>query len=450
MIRLKRHLILLLHIAAIVFNSCQSNSRHFEQAQTLYQQGLELSTVNSLGAAETYSQALLALDRCNNKLPEVRRLKGQIEDQLGTRYWKHGLKEEALRLHLDAVEIFRQMPGSVLLMNALQNAGRVAASLHLVDQAEQYYEEALQIAKTQSSKKLSKDILLELCRDVYMEKGEYEKVIELVTEALENGARADLCHLTLGMAYYYIENDKLAIEYLNLATQSEKAGVRMSAYQGLYQIYELQKNYFQALQCFEKYNENMMQAHGEQHSEEMQRIKRDYDLQMQKNTLQAEQKLKTVYLYLVVGFLLLALLVTLLLLRHKTLKDKLKDEVSQRQLELALKKNKVFLTAFALSEQITVSTVDFNLEEKEWNDYLELIDMVYSDFTKKLLARYPTLTKTDLQICSLTRQGFSNQVISIMMNLQTNSYARRKYRIKQEKMNGAQDDRSFEEIINEI
>ena len=124
------------------------------------------------------------------------------------------------------------------------------------------------------------------------------------------------------------------------------------------------------------------------------------------------------------------------------------DEESKRQLEVALKKNKVFVTALALAEQITVNTVDFNLEESEWNDYLELINLVYNDFTKKLLERYPTLTKTDLQICSLTRQGFSNQVISIMMNLQTNSYARRKYRIKQDKMN--QDDRSFEEIINGI
>ena len=450
MVNSRWHINLFVLVLATFFNSCQSNSRQYEKAYALYQQGLELSTDNSVAAAETYSQALLLVEQCNQELMDVKRLKGQIEDQLGTRYWKHGLKEEALALHQDAIELFRQLPGNVLLMSALQNAGRVAASLHRVDEAEKYYEEALEIAKTQHSKKLSKDILLELCRDVYMEKGEYEKVIALVTEALENGARADLCQLTLGMAYYYIENDALAIEYLELATQSEKAGVRMPAYQALYLIYELQKDYPKALQCFEKYNENMMQAHAEQQGEEMQRIKRDYDLQVQQNNLKAEQKLKSIYLYIVVGLLLVALVVTLLLLRQKTLKNKLKDEESQRQLEMALKKNKVFVTALALSEQITSSTVDFNLEEKEWNDYLELIDLVYNDFTKKLMERYPVLTKTDLQICSLTRQGFSNQVISIMMNLQTNSYARRKYRIKQEKMNGAEDDRSFEEIINEI
>ena len=450
MVKSKWHLILEFLVLATFFHSCQSNSQHFEKAKALFEHGLELSSDNSVSAAETYSQALLEIDRCDQELLDVKRLKGQIEDQLGTRYWKNGLKEEALELHKDAIGIFRQLPGNVYLMNALQNAGRVAASLNRIAEAEKYYDEALQLAQTQSNKKLSKDLQLELCRDVYMEKGEFGKVIKLVTEALENGARPDLCHLTLGMAYYYLENDKLAIEYLNLATESEKAGVRMPAYQGLYQIYELQKNYPKALECYKKYNENMMQAHGERRNDEMQRIKRDYDLQIQKNTLQAEQKLKVIYLYLMLGLLTVALVVTLLLLRQKTLKNKLKDEESQHQLDVAMKKNKVFVTAWALSEKITGNTVDFNLDESEWNDYLELIDMLYGGFTKKLLERYPILTKTDLQICSLTRQGFSNQVISIMMNLQTNSYARRKYRIKQEKMNGAEDERSFEEIINEI
>ena len=450
MVRSEHHIGLWILLAAIFFAACQSNSKQLEKARTLYQQGLELSSENSVAAAETYSEALLVLDRCNPNHPEVRRLKGLIEDQLGTRYWKNGLKMEALNLHLDAIEIFRTLPGSVALMNALQNAGRVAASLHQVKEAKQYYEEALQLAQTQKDKQLSMDILLELCRDVYMEEGEFEKVIEGATKALEGGARSDLCHLTLGMAYYYIENDAQAFEYLNLATQSEKAGVRMSAYQGLYLIYELKGKYQDALECFSLFNENMMKAHGEQHSEAVQRIQKDYELQAQKNAMQSKQKLKTIYLYLIVGVLVVALALTLLLLRQKTLKNKLMDEERKRQMEVALKKNKVFVTALALTEQITVNTVDFNLEESEWNDYLELINLVYNDFTKKLLERYSTLTKTDLQICSLTRQGFSNQVISIMMNLQTNSYARRKYRIKQDKMNGAEDNRSFEEIINGI
>lgn len=450
MFRSKRHLIPWALLTATLFCACQPSSRQLEKAHALYQQGLDLSTDNSVAAAESYSQALLALESCNQDLPEVKHLKGQIDDQLGTRYWKHGLKEEALQLHQEAITLSRAVADSTLLMNALRNAGRVAASLHDFPQANLYYQEALAIANRNNVTPLKSDLILEIARDIYMEQGDYNKVIETVTKAMEGSTRPDLCHLTLGMAHYYVENDSLAIAHLTQSTQTDKPGVKMPAYQGLYLIYELQGDYPQALHCFEKFNESMMQAHSEQRTEEMQRIKHQYDLQMQKNNLQAEQKLKTVYLYLVVGLLVVALAVTLLLLHQKTLKNKLKDEENQRQLEVALKKNKVFVTALALSEQITSSTVDFNIEEKEWNDYLELIDMVYSDFTKRLLERYPILTKTDLQICSLTRQGFSNQVISIMMNLQTNSYARRKYRIKQEKMNGTHDDRSFEEIINEL
>ena len=122
----------------------------------------------------------------------------------------------------------------------------------------------------------------------------------------------------------------------------------------------------------------------------------------------------------------------------------------KNQMEATLKKNKVYVTALALTEQITASTLDFNLSEGEWDDFMTLIDKVYGGFIQRLMAQYPTLTKSDLQICCLTKQGFNNQVISILMNLQTNSYARRKSRIKQEKMNGLEDERSFEEIVNAV
>jgi hypothetical protein len=186
------------------------------------------------------------------------------------------------------------------------------------------------------------------------------------------------------------------------------------------------------------------------HGEQMEHIKADYDLQMQKYNLQAEQKIKYLSLYLLIGLLLTALIVTLLLMRQKSLKESLMAEESKNQLEQALKKNKVYLTALALSEQITASSLNFNLKEEDWNDFIDLINMIYDGFTSKLLAKYPTLTSSDLQICCLTKQGFGNQVLAVIMNMQAASYARRKSRIKQEKMNGLNDDRSFEEIINDF
>ena len=431
-------------------SACQHKARWLKEAETRFGQGLEQRAAKqSEAAAESFSQALLALEQCKPDKPETKRMKAQIEDNLGFCYWKHELFEEALPLHEDAAKIARELGDSTLLMNALRNCGRAAASLGDIDAAEQHYDEALILAKALNNKTMQNEILLESSRDVLLVTEDYEQVIERVSQALADGASGD-GPLTLGLAYYYLEQDSLAIVHLAEATRNEMAGVRMSAYQALCYLHQMQGDYAQALECHELFNENMMQADHEHRSEQVQRIKAEYDLQMQKNNLEAEQKLRSLYLYLILSGLVVALAVVLLLLRQKTLNAKLKAEEMKNQLETALKKNKVYVTALALTEQITASTLDFDLKETEWDDFVTLIDKVYSDFTKRLMDKYPTLTKSDLQICCLTKQGFSNQVISILMNLQTNSYARRKSRIKQEKMNGLEDERSFEEIINEI
>lgn len=427
--------------------ACQQKARWLKEAETRYEQGLEQRAAKqSEEAAESFSQALLAIEHCDLDQPETKRLKAQIEDNLGFTYWKHELFEEALPLHEDAAKLARELNDSTLLMNVMRNCGRAAASLGDINAAEQHYDEALILAKALNDNTMKNEILLESSRDVLLVKEDYEQVIDRLKQAHAEGDG----QLTLGLAYYYLEQDSLAITHLTEATHNEMAGVRMSAYQALCYLYQMQGDYAQALECHELFNENMMQADREHRSEQVQRIKAEYDLQMQKNQLKSEQKLKSLYLYLILGVLLVVLAITLLLLRQKTLSAKLKAEEMKNQLELELKKNKVYVTALALTEQITASTLDFDLKETEWDDFVELIDKVYSDFTKRLMEKYPTLTKSDLQICCLTKQGFSNQVISILMNQQTNSYARRKSRIKQEKMNGLEDERSFEEIINSL
>ena len=431
--------------------ACRQEPRSLKEAETLLQEGLELRAAkNTEAAAKSFSQALLAIDRCDLRKPEVKGMKAQVEDQLGAMCWKHGLSEEALKLHLDAVALSRELENDTLLMKALRNCGRVTASMQQTHEARKYYEEAIQLAEMRNDTKTYNELLMETANDLYLEGGEYPQAIENATKALAGGSEPGFCHLVIGLSHYYLEEDSLALAHLQEATQSEKPSIRRSAYQGLYQLYQLAGDYPKALECHELFSDNMMQADRQFRSEEVQRIKGEYDLQIQKSALQAEQRLKNLYFYLILGALLVVLAGTLLLLRQKTLKEKLHAEESKNQLELALKKNKVYLTALALSEQITANTLDFNIQEQEWDDYMELVDMMYGGFTKKLLERYPTLNKNDLQICGLTRQGFNNQVISILMNIQTPSYARRKSRIKQEKMNGLQEERSFEEIVNEI
>ena len=281
-----RYLILAIILVVVGFTACQQGARSLKEAETLFQLGVEQRAARQTeAAAESFSQALLAIERCDQNQPEVQHLKGQIEDNLGFCYWKHELFADALPLHKDAATVARELNDSTLLMNALRNCGRAAASLGDIHTAEQYYDEALTLAKTLNDKTIENEVLLESSRDVLLEKEDFDQVIERVSQALANGAEGD-GQLTLGLAYYYLEQDSLAIVHLTEATKNEMAGVRMSAYQSLYFIHQIEEDYQKALECHELFNENMMLADTTHRSEQVQRINGEFDLQMQKNQLQ--------------------------------------------------------------------------------------------------------------------------------------------------------------------
>ena len=444
----KRYITIALLVMATVFVSCRQASR-YDEALSLYNKGVELREAKqNKDAAQAFSEALVKINSC--KEDEIKELKAKTEDRLGEIYWLQGLFDDALALHLDASALFRELHDSSSLMKSLRNAGRAAASTNNLEAAENYYNEAMTIAKSFNDNAFISDLSLDLARDIYIENDNIEKVIYIVNKAIESSSDISQCHLLLGLAYYYLEDDENAIVHLKEAAKSDKAGARMSAYQTLCVICQMQGDYQKALEYHELFNENMIAADNQHRGEELQHIKSKYDLKMQENALKAKQKVKVLYLSGVLAVLGIALIITIILLRQRTLRTRLEAEKAKNQFELALKKNKVYVTALALSEQITASTLDFNLKDTDWDDFTELINLIYNDFTNKLIAKYPTLTKSDILICCLTRQGFSNQVISILMNLQTNSYARRKSRIKQKKMNGIEDERSFEEILESV
>ncbi len=447
---LKSYIIFLFVVMTMVFVSCGQKPRR-DEALALYNKGVELREAKqNEDAAKAFNEALVAIERSDTNNVETKELKAETEDRLGEIYWLQGLFEDALELHQDASALFRELHEQNYLMKSLRNAGRAAASMNNINDAEYYYNEALIIAKSLKDNAFIADLYLDLSRDIYMTNENFDKVITFVNQALEGGADHDQCHLLLGLAYYYLEDDANAIVYLNEAVKSDKAGARMSAYQTLSLIYQLRGDYQKALEYHELFNENMIVADCQHRSEELRRIKNESDLKMQENSLKARQKVRTLYFAGVLGVLVIALVITIILLRQRTLRSQLESEKTKNQFEAALKKNKVYVTALALTEQITASTLDFQLDNDSWDDFMNLINLIYNDLNNKLIAKYPSLTQEDLKICSLTRLGFSNQVIAILMNTQTASYARRKSRIKQEKMNGNEDARSFEEIIEEI
>ena len=487
-----KSLILTAMALCLALSSCDNQTKRMEQAQSLYKEGMQLREQRrSEEAAEKFLQGL-AVVRKSEKTAESIQLEGQLCDNLGAMYLKHELNEDAFKQHQQALRCFRQTADSTGMMNAYRNSGRAMRAQEQYTQAKQYYDSAFRVATFINDKAMQGDLYLEMGRDYYMETGNFAKGIESVNMALESGLDdndTDIAHMTLGILYYYTNEFDKARTFLNEALRSERPGLKMSVYQTLYAIAYSEGDYQQAVQYHKQFTESMMEADAEHSSETMQRIKSEYELKAQQSELESIYRTRDLKLYLIIALAVIAMLVIILIVRKIISDHKLEMEHFGRQVErdqnrihelvsdmetlirtndelrrsqqtlppkdlMAIQKimtrNKIMTTAQALSEEVNNDSLNFELTDNDWKDFISLTDLIYDGFSRRLLELYPKLGKWDVRICCLSKNGFSNQVISVLLETQLDSYYKRKMRIKQTKMDLADDDRTFEDIINEL
>lgn len=435
----------------LLLMSCDKNAKHLNEANTLFNEGVELRNQHFTDAAAgKFATALFEINKCKKQDSTTLSLKANIEDNFGAVCWKHDLFTEAFDLHKDAANIFENIKDTAMYAVALRNCGRVANSMGNKNLAKQFYNEAINIANSLNDNEISGEMYLEYGRDIFMENNEYSKAIDYISTAMRKGADSILCHMALGLTYYYMYDDADAEKYLLLALKSDKAGVKLSCYQTLSYIEQSKKNLTKAIEYQQLFIENMLISDNEKNNENILKIKSEYDLKMQQQQFKSEQKIFLLRLVASISSIIIILLVIIYLSRQKTLKKQIEIEQMKNQINSAMKRNKVYVTALSLSEKITSDTLNFTLNDNDWNDYIQLVDTIDNDFSKTLLNIYPTLNNNDLHICCLVRQGFSNKVVSILVGMNNTSLARRKWRIKQDKMNGDNEKRNFDEIIYQL
>ncbi|MBQ3844667.1 MAG: tetratricopeptide repeat protein [Bacteroidales bacterium] len=446
---------LILFASILILTACDGKKNQ-EKARALFEEGVRLREErHSEEAAECFLQGLELL---NNDVKthgrESLQLVADINDNLGALYLKHGLFDGAFDAHNEALRCFKILNDSTGMMNAYRNCGRAVRSQEQYTLAKQYYDSAFCIATSLNDNAMLSDLYLEMGRDYYMEIGDFAKGIECVNKALDgelSNDDIDIAHMTLGILYYYSNNFDEAKKHLKEALRSERPGVKMSVYQTLYAVAYYEGDYKSAVYYQQLFSDNMLESEHQHSSETMQRLKSEYELKAQKNALESQHHNHSLKLYLIIALSVIAFLIILLIIRKKINENKIK--ALEKELEIRNKimlSNKVFVTAKNLGEHLTSETMDFTLDDNDWDDFISLTDMIFNDFSKRLLATYPKLGKWDVRICCLCKNGFSNQVISILLDTQTDSFYKRKTRIRQQKMGIPNDERTFEEIINAI
>ena len=488
-------LILFAVVLGAFITSCDTSEKRQWQARALYEKGVQLRAERlSEEATECFIQALSLLDDVDMAVQTYDNVSliANIKDNIGAMYNKHQLFDEALAMHRSAVADFKQINDSVGMIKAWRNCGRTTKSLEMFAQTKAYYDSAFRIATLLADTLMINDLYLEIGRDYYMEIGNYSKAIECVQHAMDGGLEGndlDIANMTLGILYYYINKNDVAKAYLEKALRADRAGIKMSVYQTLYGIAINEHNLKMAMDYEERFLQYMKIVEKENNNENILRIRAEYELKAQKSELETLHRTKSFNLYLIIAVTSTVAMAILLIVRKKISDNKIEMEkfrgqverdqnrihelvsdmetlirtndelrrdhqtLSQKELLMTNKimsRNKVFATAQGLSEHVTAESLNFKLGDDDWADFISLTDLVYDGFSQRLLQLYPKLAKWDVRICCLSKNDFSNQVISILLDTQTDSYYKRKTRIKQMKMELVDDNRSFEEIVNAI
>ena len=200
-----KSLILLTFALAAMLTACESPAKRYERARTLYEEGTELRSQRlSEEAAERFLQALSLMEGCEETTENLR-LEGQLKDNLGAMYNKHGLFDDALKMHREAIACFRRVDDSADVMTAMRNCGRVANALEQFAQAKRYYDTAFSIATLLDDKAMQSDIYLEMGRDYYLPVGNYPEAMACIRHAMEgelDDNNTDIANMTMGVLYY--------------------------------------------------------------------------------------------------------------------------------------------------------------------------------------------------------------------------------------------------------
>ncbi len=69
-------------------------------------------------------------------------------------------------------------------------------------------------------------------------------------------------------------------------------------------------------------------------------------------------------------------------------------------------------------------------DEDEWTRFQENFDLIHENFFRELKKRYPSLTPTDLKLCSLLRLNYTTKEIAEMLNLSVRGVETARYRLR--------------------
>jgi len=90
------------------------------------------------------------------------------------------------------------------------------------------------------------------------------------------------------------------------------------------------------------------------------------------------------------------------------------------------------------------------LTEQDWNEFVQLIDIVYPHFFVKLTHKMPDLTRSEIRLFTLIKLNLSNKEMSAMLGISVDSVLKAKQRVKKKMPFNGDQAMAIEDLINSI
>lgn len=316
------------------------------------------------------------------------------------------------------------------------------------DSAITYYIKAMEQDSTLNVFSLDRQVL-----EMLVELKDVRKALGYLEEVRKRMKRADIpyYHLIRGDYWMEMHEPDSAMKHYRIATETGNGFMAAQAYERMGAIAEARQA---NEETFRMYHNARRVWDDIYFSLENKRSALDFEALKMKNQLNELKVERQKHVIVILGLALLVLALiggfVLYLTHRKRVNErnrlmqenvmlKQQEELSSLREKQALLREKDARMREELFKRMhvfeklsgTEEEKHIQLSDTDWKEIQLMLDSGYDDFTKKLRARFPTLSEKDINFCCLVRINMSIQSLTDIYCISKNSVSRRKLRLKE-------------------
>lgn len=394
---------------------------------------------------------------------------------LGDLYAYRNLSEYALEAYEKTLYYAELTDNPLYLINAYGRMARIYSCLSDYKTSIAFYRKSIDEAIKRHEYQIESTMWLELS-GCYRMQDDYENELDVAKKGMSILEQHHLnidrfAYFCLGHPSFHLKKD--SAEYYLLRALGHSIYTDMAIYQDLASFYQSESRYEEACAFYSKQCLAMDSIHNlDKHKTLIEmRQKYEQDALIKENRHLSEKKSLLAQRYMFVFILLLCILLALALAyRSRQIKLRLKEErindltnllayhtemqskmeeYSQSLIEQARsssiqlaeinkgldrqRKREIFLLNQLICNDeilVTFMKADHFVGEEEWKTVRKKIDLIFNNFTARLLNEIPTLTIHDLNICCMIKLYVTNKEAADILGISAMSVAKHKQRIK--------------------